>query len=468
MPPPSQSPRGAHGKLLLIVFLAIGGSFVAASLFIQWMSTEVESLSDRIATKAAPSIVRLISITTAAIEIESSLSVRIHHPGSLRSGRASTGTDVTLNRLNTAVHAYFALPAVETEAPYRKDLERAWMRFVKRVETIRPYLEQGELQQASEHFDRYLISDVDRLVDAASRAIDFNAQQSLALAVGIQNTRRQTIVLENILVLVCLTVTGGAIWFVYREIEVRRSAAQSHAAFLERQASEFEQFAGRVAHDIRNPLNAASLTAELARHKVQAPEAHALLDRILGNLKRADAITTALLDFARSGAKPDPGARCCPRELISELVGTFREQAESRGIELHIASMPAVLVSCSPGVYLSIISNLLRNAIKYMGDGPVKRIDVSVRERTDVVYTEVRDTGRGIQAKDTTALFEAYFRAGSRDREGLGLGLATVKRLVEGHGGEVGLQSQLGKGSTFWFTLPLAGSPSPPHSNRAD
>lgn len=454
--PPSQLSRAAHGRLLALVFFAIGGSFAAASLLIQWMSTEVESLSDRIATKSAPSIVRLTSITTAAIEIEATLAVRLNHGP--QSARAHTATDIALNRLNAAVHAYLALPAAETEAPYRADLERAWTHFADRINIIVEHLEREELELASEQVNRHLITDVDRLVDAASSAIDFNAQQSLAHAVRIQESRRQTIVVENILVLVCLTLAGVAIWIVYREIEARRAASQRHAAFLEKQASEFEQFAGRVAHDIRNPLNAASLTAELARRKSSDANTRALVDRILGNLKRADAITTALLEFARSGAKPDPGARCFPRELIADLMSTFAEQTRANGIETRAESIPPVLVACSDGVYLSVTSNLLRNAIKYMGDSPVKRIAIRVYRRADLVYTEVRDTGRGIAPEDTSAIFDVYVRGASRDRDGLGLGLATVKRLVEGHGGRVGVQSELSVGSTFWFALPLAGS----------
>jgi signal transduction histidine kinase len=121
--------------------------------------------------------------------------------------------------------------------------------------------------------------------------------------------------------------------------------------------------------------------------------------------------------------------------------------------------VPPVLVACSAGVYLALVGNLVRNAIKYMGQAPARRITVRVREEGAWVHTEIEDTGPGIPAASLQSLFEPYFRMmKDRGAEGLGLGLATVKKLVEGHQGRVGVSSEPGLGSTFWFALPRAGS----------
>jgi signal transduction histidine kinase len=108
-----------------------------------------------------------------------------------------------------------------------------------------------------------------------------------------------------------------------------------------------------------------------------------------------------------------------------------------------------------------LVGNLLRNAMKYMGDSSTRRIVLRVRDEGTCVRTEVTDTGPGISAESLPSLFDPYFRAvHDRGKEGLGVGLATVKKLAEGHHGSVGVASQPGTGSTFWFLLPRAGSAS--------
>ncbi|MGZ5970997.1 MAG: sensor histidine kinase, partial [Polyangiales bacterium] len=238
---------------------------------------------------------------------------------------------------------------------------------------------------------------------------------------------------------------------------LRRALATTHFAAIEARAAELEQFAGRVAHDIRNPLAAARVAAELAEKRTSDEFVRELHRRIMRSLGRADAITTDLLGFARSGAKPDPGARAAPRSIVHEVTTDLAHDAERMGIELCADPVPPVAVACSRGVYLSLLGNLVRNAIKYMRDAPTRRITVRVVEDDGFVRTEVVDTGPGIAEDLLPSLFQPYFRGPSGGAEGLGLGLATVKRLAEGHGGRAGVRSERGKGSTFWFELPRAG-----------
>jgi len=247
-------------------------------------------------------------------------------------------------------------------------------------------------------------------------------------------------------------------WQLHRQSWTRRALFDAHTKSLEMRAAELEQFAGRVAHDIRNPLSAARMAAELALRKSPDEAAGNSIHRIIRSLSRADAITTALLDFARSGARPDPGARTEPRTVIADVVGGFSAEAEQAGIDLRFEPVPPVLVACSTGVYLSLLGNLVRNAIKYMGDAPSRRITIRLLEEGALVRTEVIDTGPGIAPEALPSLFNLYFRGQRGGADGLGLGLATVKKLAEGHGGRVGVTSERGKGSTFWFELQRAGS----------
>ena len=112
---------------------------------------------------------------------------------------------------------------------------------------------------------------------------------------------------------------------------------------------------------------------------------------------------------------------------------------------------------CAGGVLASLLSNLLRNAIKHMGDRPRRQIRVRVAARYDRVRFEVDDSGPGLPPDLLPDAFDPYVRGSGTREPGLGLGLATVRRLVEGHDGRYGVSSRLGEGSLFWFELPAAG-----------
>jgi signal transduction histidine kinase len=299
-----------------------------------------------------------------------------------------------------------------------------------------------------------------KLVDASLRAIEFHARTSHRVAGEIRDARRHTVHLTSALMPLCTGLAVAGIFLVMRQSRRHRAVVDAYTRFQEARANELEQFAGRVAHDIRNPLSAVQMTAELALSSTADTAIKGSLARILRSLARANAITSALLEFARSGAQPDPGARTDPAEVLRDISGAISTEAEQLHVDFRIEAVPPVLVACSTGVYLSLIGNFLRNAMKHMGDSTTRRIVVRVRDEGTCVRTEVTDTGPGIAAQSLPSLFDPYFR-GAHDRgtEGLGLGLATVKKLAEGHHGCVGVASEPGTGSTFWFTLPRAGSP---------
>jgi signal transduction histidine kinase len=247
--------------------------------------------------------------------------------------------------------------------------------------------------------------------------------------------------------------------------EVRRSAGvlrelertqRERADLLEQRCVELEHFADRVAHDIMSPLAGVSIALAVAQKTVgDDPAAKRIVDRGAQTLVRVRRMVDGLLEFARSGARPGPQVETDVRTIVDDVLEGVRGDAEERRIELGVDPFTPSTVKCSPGVLTSLVSNLVRNAIKYMGSSEVRRVRVHVGDAGDRLRVSVEDTGPGIPSDKKGILFEPYVRADS-NQPGIGLGLATVKRLVEAHGGRVGFESPPGSGCTFWFELPKA------------
>jgi signal transduction histidine kinase len=132
------------------------------------------------------------------------------------------------------------------------------------------------------------------------------------------------------------------------------------------------------------------------------------------------------------------------------------ELAERSGVEVVTGDIPPLTVVCTAGIVTSVLSNLVQNAIRYTAGSEHPRVELRVLEEKDCARIEVEDSGPGISEEDRIVVFEPYVRRSTAGPGGLGLGLATVKRLVEAHRGNVGVESYPGRGATFWFTLPVA------------
>jgi signal transduction histidine kinase len=227
----------------------------------------------------------------------------------------------------------------------------------------------------------------------------------------------------------------------------------------ERRAEELELFAARVAHDLKNPLGAAALRVMMMQERFPDERLREQTDRLRSSLERMNAIIEGLLDFARAGGITRSDARTDLGALMQDMFVDFSLDAKRAGAELEVDAFPPVEVACPPGQLSSVLGNLLRNAIKYIGEGRERRIAVHVRTPGERVRVEVEDTGPGIPAGREESIFEPFVRLNSGNQPGIGLGLATVKRIVEAYGGSVGVRSRAGHGSRFWFELPAAPRP---------
>jgi signal transduction histidine kinase len=183
------------------------------------------------------------------------------------------------------------------------------------------------------------------------------------------------------------------------------------------------------------------------------------------SLGRARSLIDDLFAFAQAGARPLPGAMASVVETVEGVVEELRLPALERGITIAVRPPAAsVAVRCASGVLASLLSNLLRNAIKHMGSSARRQVEVRIATRYDRVRFEVEDTGPGLPPELVPQAFDPYVRGAGTSEPGLGLGLATVRRLVEGHDGRYGVSSRPGEGALFWFELPAADAP-PPHDD---
>ncbi len=248
---------------------------------------------------------------------------------------------------------------------------------------------------------------------------------------------------------ICALVTGALVWLGFRS--TRRFISMQKV-----RADELEAFASRVAHDVRGPLTPALFTLQMFERDFAGDEKRRpMIDRGIRSLKRVDQLVGDLLTFARAAAAPDVDVHTALGPVVAGVAQDIERQAAVAGVRVDVADLPECDVACAPGVLASVVMNLMTNAIKYMPpDAPERAVSIKAALDGDSVRVEVADTGAGLPEAMHERIFEPYVRV-DRRQPGLGLGLATVRRLVEAHRGRVGVQSREGRGALFWFAMPL-------------
>ena len=228
-------------------------------------------------------------------------------------------------------------------------------------------------------------------------------------------------------------------------------------ADLQARVTELEQFSARVAHEILGPVQAVSFWLWMLERALSTiPKARELVGRTRRSLGRVQLIVDELLRFALAGAQPAPGERVNLQDVVEALREDLVPIAEGAGVSLMIEPVPNVQVACCEAMAIIVLQNLIRNAIKYIGDAPTKQVVARATIIAGAVHLVVEDSGPGIRFGTERSIFEPYFRATDRRQPGIGLGLATVKRIVEAHGGRVGVHPSQGNGACFWVDIPVA------------
>src|SRR5215203_419125 len=240
----------------------------------------------------------------------------------------------------------------------------------------------------------------------------------------------------------------------------RRVAERTRA--LEVASQHKSDFLANMSHELRTPLNAIVGFSQVLKQKPFGPvneKQDEYLDDILSSADHLLALINDILDLSKVEAgqvELDVGLFSL-REALERGIVMVRERAIKNGVQLELELEPEIdLLQGDERRIRQIVFNLLSNAVKFTPSGG--RVEVSAAKENGEVRIAVRDTGPGNSAEDQARIFEEFQQArdSNGDRpEGTGLGLALSRSLVELHGGRIWVESELGKGSTFTFTIPI-------------
>ncbi|HET7893515.1 MAG TPA: PocR ligand-binding domain-containing protein [Candidatus Sulfotelmatobacter sp.] len=243
----------------------------------------------------------------------------------------------------------------------------------------------------------------------------------------------------------------------YSSIKLARSMTESRRANQDLAASvkELEAFTYSVSHDLRAPLRHISgfskiLSEEFGPHL--PPDAQHHLQRIEEGTRRMGLLVDDLLKLARVG-RCDLTLRVTElKSLVEEVIAEQAPERANRQVEWKIGNLDPV--ACDPGLMKQVFQNLLSNALKFTRPRAQAVIEVGQNNEAGSPVVFVRDNGVGFNMKYADKLFGVFQRLHRpEDFEGTGVGLATVQRIVEKHGGRSWAEAELDKGATFYFTL---------------
>ncbi len=354
-----------------------------------------------------------------------------------------------LRAYDQARRRYLDLPSFPGEPDLWAVAQSRVDAFESAGDRIRAAIEARQLRAADASVTAELAPALREADQSFETLIRFNHDQGKQAALDADVAWARARHLSLVADIVCAAITGAFGWFAYRR--TRRFMWMQKV-----RADELEAFASRVAHDVRGPLTPVLFTLQMfERDFAQDEKRLPLIERSIRSLKRVDQLIEDLLTFSRAAAVPDRSARASLSSVITGVMQDLEREATVERVRLEVGEMPGCEVACAPGVLSSIVMNLVSNAIKHMPpEAEERRVAVRALVADEHVRVEVADTGAGLPALLQEKVFEPYVRV-DRRRPGLGLGLATVQRLVRAHGGHVGVESHEGAGAVFWFELPV-------------
>jgi signal transduction histidine kinase/CheY-like chemotaxis protein len=248
------------------------------------------------------------------------------------------------------------------------------------------------------------------------------------------------------------------------EAEVRRLNQDLERRVAERTAEleianrELEAFSYSVAHDLRSPLRLIDAHVQMLRdeEELASPNAVSHMDHIRRGASQMSALIDGLLALSRVSHVEMKQEFMPLNQLVEQALDHLEQERHMRSIEWQIGSLPTV--RCDPALIRQVFVNLIGNSLKYTRLRRGAKIDIGLGTTEGATYIYVRDNGVGFDMRYANKLFGVFQRLHHPSEfEGTGIGLATVSRIIERHGGRIWADSTVGQGATFRFTL--AGMP---------
>ncbi|WP_290815513.1 ATP-binding protein [Halovivax sp.] len=226
---------------------------------------------------------------------------------------------------------------------------------------------------------------------------------------------------------------------------------------LEASNERLEQFAYAASHDLQEPLRMVSSYLQLIERRYADElddDGEDFLEYAVDGADRMRSMIDGLLQYSRVDTQGEPLEPVDLDEVVDDVLENLQMKRAESDAEISIGSLPRVVGDESQ--LQQVFQNLLHNAIEYSGDGP-PRVRITGERRGRTATISVADEGVGIDSAETDRVFEVFQRLhGREEHPGTGIGLALCERIVERHGGEIWVDSEVGEGSTFSFTLPAA------------
>ncbi len=225
---------------------------------------------------------------------------------------------------------------------------------------------------------------------------------------------------------------------------------------VKHRTEELESFTYSVSHDLRAPLRAINGYAKMFEEdyiEILDDEAKRLLGVIQDNAKKMGTLIDELLAFSRLGRKELNKSKINTKELTQNIISEYYKSSLEK-VDIKIEDLPEVIADYS--LMHQVMLNLISNAFKYSVHVEKPCIEISCKAKDDEIIFFVKDNGAGFDMRYSDKLFGVFQRLHStHEFDGTGVGLAIVKRIITRHGGRVWAEGEIGKGATFYFSLPI-------------
>jgi signal transduction histidine kinase len=304
-----------------------------------------------------------------------------------------------------------------------------------------------EMELAAGLFAR-VSQDFDRLIYIN----DTGATRSLAAVSAIRRRLMITLLAAGLLAIAGIAAVGT---WAARRVAHREEEAERAARSLEDRNRELDAFAGRVAHDIRNPLMVIHLAAD--QLSMMVPRDARPAELLHRGVRRMETLVEDLLTLSR--VEGQVRGSCDPAAVAAQIQEDFAARLDAVNGKLRVTVNHAA-VSCSEGLLRQALTNLTENAFKYHRPDATPEVEISGGAIDDRYDLRVSDNGLGMSAEDAGRAFEPFYRSPrTLDLPGTGLGLSIVNRVVQASGGSLSVETELGRGSTFIVRLPRVDAP---------